>query len=216
MARIRSVNSGGLRHLSGVRGRTAILKEAVAAVDVRPPGPKRGGLGSGVVGDEIGHRQHHGGDIQAVYAVAREELDWWARELDRDLPDGWFGENLTIEGYDVDAALLGERWHIGSAVLEVTAPRIPCHTFATHMGIRDWVKRFSARGRTGAYLAVLEPGTIHPGDDLVIGHRPDHPFTVPDHFRACLGDQRLAREILDAGVLRPEEHAWLAKRAAGS
>ena len=63
------------------------------------PVPKRGGLGSGVVGDAIISRKHHGGETQAVYAVAREEMDWWGEQLDRELADGMFGENLTTVGH---------------------------------------------------------------------------------------------------------------------
>ncbi len=110
-ARIRSVNVGSPRPGIGAKGRvSAIDKRPVGSIEVRDPGPKKGGLGSGVVGDDVVARQHHGGTQQAVYAVAREELDWWGRELGRDLRDGMFGENLTTEGLDVDGALVGERW----------------------------------------------------------------------------------------------------------
>ena len=109
-------------------------------------------------------RRHHGGDYQAVYAFAREELDWWAAQLGRELPDGMFGENLTTSGLDVDGALIGERWAVGDeVVLEVCGPRIPCATFAARMGERGWVKRFTDVGRTGAYLSVVTGGTVRPG-----------------------------------------------------
>jgi MOSC domain-containing protein YiiM len=211
-AHVRSVNTGRRRPLEGVRRTTAIAKSPVERIGVRDPGPKQGGLGSGVVGDEIGSTRHHGGSLQAVYAVAREELDWWARHLGRDLPDGMFGENLTTEGLDVDGALLGETWRVGTALLEVTAPRIPCATFAARMREPHWVSRFAERGRTGAYLAVVEAGVVERGDPVVVEHRPAHDVTVPDHFRACLGDRAQAERILALGVLRPEEHAWLAAR----
>jgi MOSC domain-containing protein YiiM len=85
-----------------------------------------------------------------VYAVAREELDWWAGGWGRELGNGIFGENLTITELDVDGAVVGERWVIGdvdgAVVLEVTGPRIPCRTFAGHMGERGWVRRFTERG----------------------------------------------------------------------
>ena len=161
---MRSVNVGGAR--GGIRrrgGDTAIDKRPVASVQVRDPGPKRGGLGSGVVGDDVVSRKHHGGSRQAVYAVAREELDWWGASLGRELADGMFGENLTTEGIDVDGAVVGERWQVGSALLEVTGPRIPCATFAAWMAEPGWVRRFTERGRTGAYLAVVEPGVVAAG-----------------------------------------------------
>lgn len=203
MATIRSVNVGRLvptEHTSAKTRATGIAKAPVTSIEVRDPGPKKGGLGSGVVGDELGDHRHHGGSDQAVYAVAREELDWWAGELGRELPDGCFGENLTTQGLDVDAAIIGTRWRIGSALLEVSGPRIPCRTFARHLGERGWVKRFSARGRTGAYLRVVEPGRIAAGDAVEVVSVPEHGFTVPDAFRALMGDRELAEAIIAAGA----------------
>ncbi len=213
--RVRSLNIGGAR--GGILprgGETAIDKRPVASAEVRDPGPKRGGVGSGVVGDDVVSRKHHGGTRQAVYAVAREELDWWSGTLGRDLADGTFGENLTTEGLDVDAAVVGERWRVGSALLEVTGPRIPCATFAAWMGERGWVRRFTERGRTGAYLAVVEPGVVSTGDVVEVLGRPGHGLTVPQVFRAFTGDDVLAAGVLDAGVLGDEDEAWLRRRLA--
>ena len=212
---MRSVNIGGLR--AGIRprgGDRAIDKRPVASVEVRDPGPKRGGLGSGVVGDDIGSRKHHGGSRQAVYAVAREELDWWGAELGRSLPDGMFGENLTTSGLDVDGSVVGDRWQVGTAVLEVAGPRIPCATFASWMGERGWVRRFTEHGRTGAYLAVVEPGRIAVGDPVLLVHRPSHGITVPDVFRALVGDDEQAERVLRADVLGEDDHADLQRRVA--
>ena len=75
----------------------------------------RGGLGSGLVGDFIGNHKVHGGDDQAVYAYAREDLDAWEILLARTLANGTFGENITTFGVEVSGALIGERWRIGSA-----------------------------------------------------------------------------------------------------
>lgn len=212
---IRSVNVGTPRPGIGARGRTsAIDKRPVASVEVRDPGPKRGGLGSGVLGDDVVSRKHHGGSGQAVYAFAREELDRWGEELGRDLHDGMFGENLTTEGLDVDGAVVGERWRVGSALLEVSGPRIPCANFAAWMGERAWVRRFTEHGLTGAYLAVVEPGTITVGDRVEVRDRPAHGIVVPRVFRAFVGDLEAAREVLAAGVLRPEDHADLERALA--
>src|SRR5579875_2384642 len=98
-------------------GRSGIGKTPTTqAVRVRAPGPKGSG-GSGLVGDAVADLRHHGGDEQAVYAYAREDLDWWERELGRELPDGFFGENLTTRGVDVTGTLVGERWRIGDELL---------------------------------------------------------------------------------------------------
>lgn len=212
--RVLSVNAGPRQRLAGVRGPTAIAKSPVDRIEVREPGPKHGGLGSGVICDEIGHPKHHGGSTQAVYAFAREELDWWAAHLGRDLPDAMFGENLTTIGYDVDASLIGEQWRVGTAVLAVAGPRIPCHTFAVRMGEKGWIKRFAARERVGAYLRVVEPGVIAAGDLIEVVDRPRHGFTVPDVFRAAMGDREVALAVLDAGILPPAEQEWLAGRLA--
>jgi MOSC domain-containing protein YiiM len=120
---------------------TGIDRRPVAGpVRIEAPGPQesRSGSGSGLDGDTIGDRVHHGGDDQAVYAYAREDLDAWEADLGRALPAGVFGENLTTRGIDVTGALIGERWRVGGQVtLEVSAPRIPCGTFAHWMAEQD-------------------------------------------------------------------------------
>lgn len=206
--RVRSVNLGRARalperpdHVSGIDKRPA-----EGPVLLRDPGDKLTGLGSGVVGDYVHERRHHGGTDQAVYAVAREELDHWSRELGRDLPDGKFGENLTLEGLDVDAALVGEVWAIGDvARLQVTGPRIPCETFAGAMQEKRWVKRFTQRGRTGAYLRVLTPGEVRAGDSVVVESRPEHDVTVPLMFRALTTQRDLMPRLADVGPDLGEE-----------
>lgn len=205
-----SVNAGEVRTLDGVRGRTAIDKRPVPVIEVRDPGPKKGGLGSGVVGDGIGSRKHHGGYAQAVYAYGTEDYDWWAAQLGRSLAPGLFGENLTTRGLDLTHALVGEEWAIGSVVLRVEVPRIPCATFAARMGEKGWVRRFAGAGRTGAYLSVQVPGRITAGEQIAVT-RPAHDITLLDAFRAVMGDRALARRVLDADVLYPTEREYLAR-----
>jgi MOSC domain-containing protein YiiM len=194
---------------------TGIHKVPVAEADVRAPGPKHGGLGSGLDGDFIGDRRHHGGDYQAVYAFAREQLDRWGTELGRWLPNGAFGENLTTRGVAVDDALVGERWAVGDeVVLEVCGPRIPCSTFQARMGERGWVRRFTEVGLTGAYLSVVTPGRVRQGDAVEVLDRPGHGITVPMAFRAFTGDLDLAQRVLAAGCLVAVEAAELRERVA--
>ncbi|MFJ7964610.1 MOSC domain-containing protein [Streptomyces sp. NPDC096324] len=191
--------------------------EGVTGIDKRPvdgpvrvtaPGPKGAG-GSGLAGDTVCDLRHHGGDDQAVYAMAREDLDDWERELGRTLPNGVFGENLTTLGLDVSGALIGERWRIGSGlVLEVTCGRIPCRTFQEHLGEKRWVRRFTQRGAPGAYLRVIEPGEISSGDPVEIVHRPGHDVTVAVQFRAATTERELLPRLLAAGTaLHPESLA---------
>ncbi|MFI9175667.1 MOSC domain-containing protein [Streptomyces lincolnensis] len=188
--------------------------EGVTGIDKRPvlepvrvaaPGPKGIG-GSGLAGDAVCKKEHHGGDDQAVYVMAREDLDDWEGELGRPLPNGAFGENLTTEGLDVCGALIGERWRIGSeVVLEISSGRIPCGTFQGHMGEKRWVKRFTQKGAPGAYLRVIEPGEIRAGDPVEIVHRPDHDVTVALVFRAMTTGRELQPRLLAAGeALHPE------------
>lgn len=168
-------------------------------VQVRPPGPKQRGLGSGLVGDFIGDGKHHGGDQQAVYAYAREDLDGWESRLERPLPNGFFGENLTTRGLDVNESLLGERWRIGEdVVLQVTYPRIPCSTFRGWVGERGWLKTFTALAQPGAYLSVVTPGTIRAGDTVEVVHRPDHDVTVALTYRAITTERKLLPRLLAA------------------
>jgi MOSC domain-containing protein YiiM len=187
------------------------------AITVRAPGPMHGGLGSGLLGDFIGDEKYHGGDDQAVYAYAREDLDAWERELQRDLSNGEFGENLTTAGVDVTGARVGERWHVGSdgLVLEVSSPRIPCRTFATWLSIRGWVKTFTKAATPGAYLRVIETGTVRAGDSIVVVDRPDHDVTIGLVFRALTLEPELLPRILEADAL-PDEIKELARRRVTS
>ncbi|MCO8302521.1 MOSC domain-containing protein [Streptomyces hygroscopicus] len=197
---------------------TGIDKRPVdGPVRVAPPGPKGQGA-SGLAGDTVCDTRHHGGDDQAVYAYAREDLDTWERELGRELSNGVFGENLTTSGIDVSGARIGERWRVGSGLLlEVTSPRIPCRTFAGWLGERGWVKRFTQAAVPGAYLRVLEPGEVRSGDPVEIVHRPDHEVTVAFLFRAETLERELLPRVLAAGdALHPEARkAALKYRAAG-
>lgn len=174
-------------------------------VTVAAPGPKGTG-GSALAGDTVGDLRHHGGDDQAVYAFAREDLDRWQAELGRPLSNGVFGENLTTSGVDVNGALIGERWRVGPDLLiEVTSGRIPCRTFARWLGERGWIKRFTADAAPGAYLRVLEPGAIRAGDPITVEHRPDHDVTVSLAFRAVTLEPELLPRVLEAGeALHPE------------
>ncbi|MEV8043085.1 MOSC domain-containing protein [Streptomyces griseoluteus] len=198
-----SVNLGRPRavpYTDQAEGVTGIDKRPVEGpVRVAAPGPKGIG-GSGLAGDAVCELRHHGGDDQAVYAFAREDLDDWERELGRSLSNGFFGENLTTEGLDVSGALIGERWRIGSGVvLEVTSGRIPCRTFQGHMAEPGWVKRFTRKAVTGAYLRVIEPGEIRAGDAVEIVHRPDHGVTAATQFRAVTTERELLPSLLAAG-----------------
>lgn len=206
-----SVNLGratAVDHTDAPGGFTGIGKRPVPGpVRVSAPGPKGIG-GSGLEGDAVCDLRHHGGDHQAVYAYAHEDLDWWEGELDRELPAGLFGENLTTSGLDVTGALLGERWGIGAGlVLEVASARIPCRTFQGALGETAWVKRYTQAARPGAYLRVVQEGAVSPGDAIEVIHRPDHDVTVELWFRAFTTDRSLLPRTLAAGeAMEPQAH----------
>ncbi len=155
----------------------------------------------GLDGDQVSDVKHHGGVDQAVYAFAREDLDLWTEALGQPIRDGFFGENLTTSGYDINAAEVGERWRIGTAVLEVASVRTPCNDFKNWQRLngyddKAWVKRFAAVGRPGPYLRVIQEGAVQAGDDLVVVHQPGHGVTVSMMFRALTTERALLPELL--------------------
>ncbi|WP_448318642.1 MOSC domain-containing protein [Streptomyces sp. CO7] len=221
--KVLSINLGSasaVTYTSHPDGLTGIDKRpADGPVRISAPGPKGAGA-SGLSGDAICELRHHGGDDQAVYAFAREDLDEWERELGRPLRNGVFGENLTVSGLDVSGARIGERWRVGpDVVLQVTSPRIPCNTFQGHMAEPQWVKRFTAKGAPGAYLRVVSPGEVRAGDAVEVVRRPDHEVTIALCFRAVTLERALLPRLLEAGEDLPEEeraavHKYMARQSS--
>lgn len=222
MATVLSVNVARVRTnpdphaMSNVTG---IDKVAVTEpVMVRTPGPMHGGVGSGLVGDTIGNQKLHGGDDQAVYAYAREDLDAWEIELQRTLVSGNFGENLTTSGIDVTALRIGERWRVGTdgLVLEVSAPRTPCRTFQAFLNLSHWMKTFIQAGKPGAYLRVISPGLVRAGDAIAVEHRPDHDVTIGLVFRARFTEPELLPQLLRADALPAELKDYARRRISSN
>ena len=200
--RLLSVNVGAVRQieLAGQARTTAIWKLPVSGrVAVR---------GVNLAGDDQADRRVHGGPDKAVYAYAREDYAWWERQLGRTLDPGMFGENLTTEGIDLTDALVGERWRVGSAVLQVTSPRVPCWKLGARMGDPRFPARFAAAGRPGAYLAILEQGALGAGDRIQVIHRPGHGVTVGLVAASYHRDHRLAASILAAPELAEAWRHW--------
>lgn len=193
MAHVASINVGQPQDASwaGI-GRTSIDKVSISGpVAVHA---------LGIEGDQVSDLRHHGGVDQAVYAFAREDLDHWGEVLGRPIRDGQFGENLTTAGIDVNEALIGEQWRIGTVLLEITDVRIPCNDFKNWMGESGydkgaWVKRFTAAGRPGPYLKVLEEGMLKVGDELHVVRRPDHGVSVTTYFQAQTTNRAALAEL---------------------
>jgi MOSC domain-containing protein YiiM len=201
-----SVNVGQVAEFRAGRARHSAI--------VKAPTPGRVAVrGVNVEGDDQADRNVHGGPDQAVYAYARESYAWWEGELGRKLAPGTFGENLTLENVDVDGALIGEQWAIGSVLLAVTAPRIPCLKLATRIGEPAFVKRFAAARRPGAYLRILEEGELGAGDAVEVVSRPSHDVTVRLVNEAWLFDHSLLPRLIETGdALAERGRAFLAER----
>ena len=207
-------------------GRVESVNVAVVRTDLRPKGGRSGIdkrpltgpvllAESGVEGDTICDTKHHGGPDQAVYAYAREDLEFWSAELGQDVPPGGVGENLTLSGVDCTGAVLGERWRVGEAVLQVRSVRTPCRIFAGFRGVPDLIKRFIAAGRPGAYLAVLQSGQVQAGDPVVVVDQPGHGVTVGQLMAASTGTRELVPRILAArGDMGARDREWLDRTLA--
>jgi MOSC domain-containing protein YiiM len=203
--RLVSVNVGRARDAdwAGQLRRTAIDKRPVDG----PVAARRHGLD----GDEQADRRHHGGVDQAVYAYAVEDEDLWAQELRRSLQPGATGENLTTVGVDVTHAVIGERWRVGGAELEVSCPRTPCRVFAGFWDMPDLVRRFTAACRPGAYLRVTVEGMVAAGDAIELAHRPEHGVTIETVFLARHFDRTLVPLLLDVPQLPAAVRGWAEK-----
>ena len=145
-----------------------------SALYKKPTGIQKRGVPSaavssdGVMGDYVADQKHHGGPDQAVYVYTMPDYDWWTASLETPVLPGTFGENLTISGLESAELCAGDQLKIGALILEVTAPRIPCSTLAARMDDAQFVKRFKAAERPGAYCRVIAPATVQTGDPVTL------------------------------------------------
>lgn len=174
--RIESINVGRAETITvGERSlETGIFKKPVS-------GPVRLAT-EGLAGDAILDTEHHGGVDQAVYAYSLDDYDWWAEQSDQEFFPGLFGENLTIRGLPTDMHV-GDRLLIGEVVLEATAPRIPCGTFAARMEDPGFGLKFREAERPGIYFRVLNEGEVCAGDSVTAVETAEHDVTILDLFR---------------------------------
>jgi MOSC domain-containing protein YiiM len=188
--RVLSVNVSAVRSVE-MRGKavtTGIYKIPVAGrVPLR---------GVNLRGDDQADRNVHGGPDRAVYAYASEDYRWWEASLERKLDTGMFGENLTLADVDVSGALIGERWRVGEALLQVTAPRVPCFKLAHVMGDPGFIKRFAQALRPGAYLSIVDEGEIAAGDHVEIAVKPRHTLTIAQMTHIYFNERSRIAELL--------------------
>ena len=203
-ARVLTVNVGGVREFeyNGRPARSAIWKSPV-------PG-RIAARGVNLAGDDQADRKAHGGPDKVVYAYAIEDARWWEQQIGRALAYGELGENLTIEGIEANDALVGERWQIGTAVLEVSEPRIPCWRLGVRMNDKLFPRRFTEALRPGAYLRLVVEGDVGAGDDIRVVERPDHDLTIRDVFRIYNYDHAEVERLLAVPQMSESWKRWAA------
>lgn len=170
--------------------------------------------GINIASDDQADRTVHGGEDKAVYAYAAEDYAWWETELEVGLAPATFGENLTVAGLNLQDALIGERWRVGTVLLQVTQPRIPCFKLGIRMDDRQFPRRFAEAGRPGAYLSIVEAGEIGAGDLIEVVYRPDHGLTVGTVERAYHADRSFAPRLVAVQELPRTWRMWAAKVVA--
>lgn len=137
----------------------------------------------GLEGDVIISKRHHGGPDQAVYVYGVADYEWWSKELGQKMEPGTFGENLTISELESATFNIGDYLHLDEVTLQVTAPRIPCNTFATRMDDPLWVKKFRAAERPGLYCRVTREGSIHTGENVSVEKYVDETISILQMYR---------------------------------
>ena len=207
---VRSVTVGGIRRFE-YKGRPA-----QSSIWKNPVQGRVRARGVNLDGDDQADREVHGGPDKAVYAYAIEDLRWWEGQLGRPLAPGELGENLTIEGLDVTSALVGERWEIGTVLLEVSEPRIPCWRLGVRMDDARFPSTFTKAGRPGAYLRIAVEGELGGGDEIRIVERPDHELSIGDVFRIFSYDQEQAGALLRVPQISESWQRWAEKTLARS
>ena len=153
-------------------------------------------------------REAHGGPDKAIYAYAIEDARWWEDELGRSLSYGEFGENLTTEGIEVNNALVGERWEIGTTVLEVSEPRVPCWRLAVRMNDKLFPRRFTEALRPGPYLRIVVEGNLGAGDAIRVVAKPNHDLTIRDVFRIYTRDRDEVERLLEVPQMSESWKRW--------
>jgi len=166
-------------------------------------------VGVNLEGDAQADSKNHGGPHKAIYAYAVEDLSYWEQRLGRQLSPGAMGENLTTRGIDPNEALIGERWAVGSTILEVSEPRSPCYRLGLRHDEPTLPRRFIAAQRPGAYLRIIRQGDIGAGDGVEVISRPDHQVTVRLAFRAWLIDRSLVPLLREAPQLSDAWTTWI-------
>jgi len=172
-----SINVAQIRTVSfmGKAVRTGIYKAPVSGpVMVRQ---------LSVDGDAQADLKVHGGIDKAVYVYAAENYDLWRAELERELPYGHFGENMTVTGLLEGEVHGGDVLEVGGAVLQVTTPRLPCFKLGIKMSNQRFLRRFLESGRSGFYCRVLQEGQIEASQEIRLLSREEDQPAIADIVR---------------------------------
>jgi MOSC domain-containing protein YiiM len=160
-------------------------------------------------GDRQADLSVHGGPEKAVYAYPADYYPEWREELpEMELPWAMFGENLTIEGLRDDTVHIGDQFRVGSALLIVTQPRMPCYKLGLKFGRDDILKLLLASRRTGFYFAVLEEGDVASGDPVVLMKRDEHAVPVTEITRLYVAGRRDFAALQRVVALETLPESW--------
>jgi MOSC domain-containing protein YiiM len=201
MMRVISVNVGQPQEIETPRGvvLTSIFKAPVEGrIPVR---------GHNIVGDRQADLSVHGGPSKAIYAYAFEHYPYWTETLKRELTPGHFGENLTTEGLLESEVSIGDEYRVGTALLKVTQPRMPCAKLALRFDLPTMVKLFWKSGFSGLYFGVVEEGDIAAGDPIELVQRMPDSVSIADVVRTYKGETTDAA-LLDRVLASPISGSW--------
>jgi MOSC domain-containing protein YiiM len=151
----------------------------------------------------------HGGPTKAVYVYPSEHYEFWRQELpEMTLPWGMFGENFTTEGLFETEVNIGDKFQVGSALLMVTEPRMPCYKLGIKFGRSDIIRRFLVSERTGFYFAVLQEGEVGAGDQIEMVERGKEAVRVNDITRLFSRDKQNAALLRRAIETEALPESW--------
>lgn len=204
MGNILSVNVGTPRQVPAAHGKTVLTSIFKSPVEGRLAVRRHN-----VEGDRQSDLTVHGGPNKAVYCYPAEHYAYWKEQLpDHDLSVyGAFGENLTTSGILESDVWIGDRFRAGSAILEVTQPRMPCFKLGIRFNLSSMVKLFWQSGRSGIYFSIVEEGDLAAGDTIERIARGPEELSVADVVRLYRGDEK-SPELLDRVLRAPLSGSW--------
>ncbi len=201
-AKVLSVNVGTPREFEYKN------RNAKSAIWKSPVTGRIAARGVNLDGDDQADRVAHGGYDKAVYAYAIEDIAWWEQQVGQTIHYGVFGENVTTHGISVNEALVGERWEVGTTILEVSEPRIPCWRLGVRMEDKTFPRQFTQALRPGSYLRIIVEGDIGANDEINVIAKPDHDLSVRDVFRIFTHNREEFARILEVEQMSADWKRW--------